>query len=559
MASEKEILRLRRVDVIVRALLAMLLFFVFASAAASAATSPSEQPKFIIGGQFAYGPEGEYVIEQMKNSPGTYSTAPLPAGRTLHILDFDEFPGIRFVYAETRQGMENAASLSTLMANFPDYWRPHVVIHAGISGNAGDGDIGDVYLNRYFVLGNLQNVTPQRFTPRPNESYNPDEQSPQEIVYFPADRRLIAMGERAFAEYSRSSLFQELQAQLRSTDNPIRVHTNTIGASSNWFVADERVIDAWRTEFSVRPPVGEPYYQGENFYQVVGEQLPLGTIDMETAAAAKIFYEHGIPFAAASYPSNSAMGTALDENESNQSITYSLGGGFVWQWVREIAAYADEWLAPRLPAIPTTDMFQYATITDLHRGAFAGGVTVGELKQYGGWGLGAVADLDGEMIAVDGTYYRADTSGALHELDDDQTVAFASVINFRPQATFAVAGGLSLSELEAHLQSNIDPNAFYAVRLTGTFRSIKARSVPKQQLPYPSLGEVIEQQSVFEFSDQDGVLVGFYTPPNSDGLYVPGLHAHFVTGDRTMGGHILDLVTDDVSVEIMRVSRMIRR
>src|SRR5690606_24297685 len=99
----------------------------------------AEENPFVIGGQFAFPEEGAFVVEQMQREGGAYTTLELPQGRALHVLDFQAYPGVRLVYGETRRGMENATQLSVLMATLPEGYRPHVVIHSGIAGNAGPG------------------------------------------------------------------------------------------------------------------------------------------------------------------------------------------------------------------------------------------------------------------------------------------------------------------------------------------------------------------------------------------------------------------------------------
>ena len=41
-------------------------------------------------------------------------------------------------------------------------------------------------------------------------------------------------------------------------------------------------------------------------------------------------------------------------------------------------------------------------------------------------------------------------------------------------------------------------------------------------------------------NDVSGVIVGFRTPQFVKGVNVPGCHFHFLSDDRTQGGHILD-------------------
>lgn len=45
-------------------------------------------------------------------------------------------------------------------------------------------------------------------------------------------------------------------------------------------------------------------------------------------------------------------------------------------------------------------------------------------------------------------------------------------------------------------------------------------------------------QPEFEFNNISGTLVGFWTPEYAKALNVPSYHLHFVSADRTRGGHL---------------------
>jgi len=98
-------------------------------------------------------------------------------------------------------------------------------------------------------------------------------------------------------------------------------------------------------------------------------------------------------------------------------------------------------------------------------------------------------------------------------------------------------------------------NIFYAIKVDGVFDYVKARSVPKQDKPYPPLAEAIKDQSVFEFNDVGGTIVGFRCPEYVDGTNVPGYHFHFITEDRQAGGHLLECRLQNVTVQIDYTSR----
>ena len=64
--------------------------------------------------------------------------------------------------------------------------------------------------------------------------------------------------------------------------------------------------------------------------------------------------------------------------------------------------------------------------------------------------------------------------------------------------------------------------------------------MPRQLPPYRPLDEVVADQHVFEIADVEGTLVGFRFPAYADGVEVGGYHLHFISADRTRGGHVLE-------------------
>src|ERR1041384_7623558 len=61
-------------------------------------------------------------------------------------------------------------------------------------------------------------------------------------------------------------------------------------------------------------------------------------------------------------------------------------------------------------------LFQASTIGALLDGAFEGDLTFAELAERGDLGLGTLNHRDGEMIALDGEFFRADVEGRLNRI-----------------------------------------------------------------------------------------------------------------------------------------------
>jgi len=196
-------------------------------------------------------------------------------------------------------------------------------------------------------------------------------------------------------------------------------------------------------------------------------------------------------------------------------------------------------------------LFQTSTLGALVEGVYDGNLAVGELKKHGDLGLGTFDALDGEMVMLDGRVYRVGADGKAEEVGDGETTPFASVTFFEADHTGSLEGPFDLARVEEMLDKMLPTkNIPYAVKIEGTFARVKTRSVPRQTKPYPRLTEVAAKQPTFAFENVRGTLVGFRCPQYAEGLNLPGWHLHFLTADRTAGGHVLELVTEKVRFAI---------
>jgi acetolactate decarboxylase len=194
-------------------------------------------------------------------------------------------------------------------------------------------------------------------------------------------------------------------------------------------------------------------------------------------------------------------------------------------------------------------IFQASTLDSLFAGKLEGDLTFAELAQHGDLGIGTLNSLDGEMIAVDGRFMRADADGAIGDVPPEALTPFAVVTFFEPADSFAVEGPLDHDDFLAAIDRRATaPSA--AVRIDGRFDLVRARSVPRQRPPYRSLSEVAHEQHVFELADVSGTMVGFRFPDYARGLEVPGYHLHFVDSARLRGGHVLACRPRRVEVQI---------
>ncbi len=191
-------------------------------------------------------------------------------------------------------------------------------------------------------------------------------------------------------------------------------------------------------------------------------------------------------------------------------------------------------------------VFQVATIGSLAQGVYDGDYDYKRLMQHGNFGLGTFLDLNGEMVAVDGTFYQIEADGSLKTVNPKQIVPFAQVTFFRPPFHTQISNITSYQALgKKILQTFTNKNIPYAIRIAGTFNALKLRSLRKQKKPYPPLTKAAAEQAIFNLQNVQGTIVGFWFPKYWAGIAVPGFHLHFVSADRTTGGHVLGISVKD--------------
>ena len=192
-----------------------------------------------------------------------------------------------------------------------------------------------------------------------------------------------------------------------------------------------------------------------------------------------------------------------------------------------------------------SEVYQISTISSLLAGGYDGDTTVGELIRHGGFGLGTFNGVDGEMMVLDGEVFRGTVDGRAHVVALSELTPFAVVVPLRPQGSAPIAAGQSFEQLEAALDAlPYSAPRVLAARVEGRFRAVAIRSEPKQQPPYRPLADVMKaQQVVHTLVETDGILIGFRFPAAASSVNVPGWHFHFLSADKTRGGHVLSLTT----------------
>jgi acetolactate decarboxylase len=196
-----------------------------------------------------------------------------------------------------------------------------------------------------------------------------------------------------------------------------------------------------------------------------------------------------------------------------------------------------------------------------HAGAFIGGLYDGyypysRLKQHGDFGLGAPDKLDGEVLMLNGRIYQTQAGGKTFEVKDAALTPFAVVNFFKADKSFTVSMPMSKDKLYACLDSLMpNQNTIYAIRIRGKYSFVKTRAFPPvTKAPYMPLAQMLPLQHFFSFNNAEGYLVGYRIPAYMEGPNISGYHFHYLSENHQNGGHLIDLLTGGVTIEICQLN-----
>jgi acetolactate decarboxylase len=174
------------------------------------------------------------------------------------------------------------------------------------------------------------------------------------------------------------------------------------------------------------------------------------------------------------------------------------------------------------------------------------------LKQHGNFGLGAPDKLDGELVIFNGKAYQTQHTGKTFVVEDKQLTSFAMVNFFKADKKFTPGYAMNKTELFHYLDSILtNVNGLYAIHINGQFSYIKTRAFPPvKEHDHTPLAAMLPLQHFFEFNNAQGDLIGYRLPSFMDNTNISGYHFHFLSTQKTAGGHIIDLKAENITIEI---------
>jgi acetolactate decarboxylase len=203
-----------------------------------------------------------------------------------------------------------------------------------------------------------------------------------------------------------------------------------------------------------------------------------------------------------------------------------------------------------LTARRSGEVHQFAPIMALVEGVTEGGTDIETLKRYGDLGLGTFEYLDGELLALDGRFFQMTSDGVVREVQGKLSSPFATLTRFEPTEELFLRRCETFGALEVAFDGmRRSDNVFSSLRVDGHFNCIRTRALCRSK-PGVKLLEASKLQPEFEYRNVKGTLVGFWSPEYAKTLNVPGYHFHFLSEDKTAGGHLLACEGQDLNLKI---------
>ena len=206
-------------------------------------------------------------------------------------------------------------------------------------------------------------------------------------------------------------------------------------------------------------------------------------------------------------------------------------------------------------------MYQVSTLQALMLGYSRAVISVNELLDHGDIGLGTFTDVDGEMIVLDGSCYRATQTGDITAAEPERGVPFSTVCKMKDSRPIEFGYVNSIEELKAELNNIIDShfglNSMHMARIDGEFEVVDARSESGYESVHVDLKTILgKTQKSFRFEKIAGTLVCVYFPDYMDGINAAGWHLHFISDDKKHGGHVFDVIMKSGNGQISKINEI---
>jgi acetolactate decarboxylase len=198
-------------------------------------------------------------------------------------------------------------------------------------------------------------------------------------------------------------------------------------------------------------------------------------------------------------------------------------------------------------------LFQLGNASALFSGAIEGNMRYSQLAVKGDFGLGTFNGINGEMVALDGKFYKIGQRGETTSVNPEWKTPFVELVKFHSNKSIRFENIDNYDVLKQHLASRLEnKNLPYAIKIHGTFSFLKLRS----RSPRSALQTQDIKEETYSIDNMKGTLVGFWMPDYLLTLTVPGFHFHFLSDDKKMSGHVLELKSEKIDAVTNQIEKI---
>ena len=197
-------------------------------------------------------------------------------------------------------------------------------------------------------------------------------------------------------------------------------------------------------------------------------------------------------------------------------------------------------------------IYHYSVKDALRNGVYEGDITVKTLQEKGDFGIGTYNFLDGEMVVLDGFFYRISSNGKVTKAEPEREVPFACLAVFSADKEYKISGIATIEMLQKEILSRLpSANKPYALRIECSFESIVTGGAKKlEEKDTTGLAELMKTRPLYQKEHISGTMVGFYTPPSFAAVDLSPFHFHFISDDKTFGGHLISGTLSAAKIKI---------
>ena len=201
-------------------------------------------------------------------------------------------------------------------------------------------------------------------------------------------------------------------------------------------------------------------------------------------------------------------------------------------------------------------LFQASVLESLKHAVTRGTTTIQELLDRGDIGFGTIEFPSGEMVIIDGAAYVGNCSGEVFRVAGDVTTPFAFATKFASSFQIPVDRCRDMSMVGNSLDQKIAEcsgglNHFYMVKIHAVFPKINVRTTTRVKTE-------IGTESLREYTDYEkivGTVIALRCPAYAAHMNQPGWHMHFISDDRRVCGHVMELSVDSAQAEVAQLCR----